>query len=775
MRDAILEPGDFPAPAIGSTDESVCFLDVGERQLGGVPIQRGVGEPAGDASEKNRLGQGTGVVEGGGGFAFATDGVDEFLPVVPAFDHFHFEVTELGFRQEGREGDVGDHHDAVGAEENGTLVGEGMFAEEQADGLGRPLISVIPRDGNGAGNGVRRGGEHVANDGVDRPGMIVGGGPLAADGDRRRQGECLEDGIEDVAAHVAEGASPEVGPLAPVSGVIPAVADEGALFADADPEVPVEPGRDGVLTFGHGTVIAPILAAPCVDFMDLADAAFLDEAHGRSVFPVRMDLDAHLGHAFLLARNFGQPPGLVYIVGQGFLAVHVEAAIQRRHADGAVHVVGRGDVHRIEFLLLVEQLPVVLVDPGFRESLLEIGDAVHVDVADGDHGHGGVGGDGGGVGEGHAGGAEAGVAHPAGGRCGEKIPGDEGRGQGRRTAKLEKPTSGGGRKAIHGGEGERIVVGAQMPTRRYGRRSKRNDLLGRKRTRVTETRLAREGRLNYRRGMDTELRDRVILVTGASGGIGSATARAFAAEGGRVVLHANKGREQATKLAAELTPSETFVVTGDLRREAVVKRVFAAALKRFGRIDVLVANAGSWETRDVGLKDMSMAQWRSTQDAVLTSAFLCLREFFRCVEKQRRGNAILIGSTAAIFGEAGHADYAAAKAAMAFGLTRTLKNEIARLAPRTRDYCGGRVNCVCPGWTVVPRNATKLADARTVRRVTATMALPKVGRPEDVANSVVFLASDRLAGHLSGQTLLVAGGMEGRWLWQPEEIDPDLA
>ena len=161
-------------------------------------------------------------------------------------------------------------------------------------------------------------------------------------------------------------------------------------------------------------------------------------------------------------------------------------------------------------------------------------------------------------------------------------------------------------------------------------------------------------------------------------------------------------------------------------------------------------------------------------DSVLTSSFLCAREFFGLVATRKRGNAILIGSTAAVFGEAGHADYASAKAAMAFGLTRSLKNELARLAPHTKDYCGGRINCVCPGWTVVPRTAAKLADAPTVRKVTATMALPKIARPEDIANTVVFLASDKLAGHITGQTVIIAGGMEGRLLWQPNEINPDI-
>jgi 3-oxoacyl-[acyl-carrier protein] reductase len=128
-----------------------------------------------------------------------------------------------------------------------------------------------------------------------------------------------------------------------------------------------------------------------------------------------------------------------------------------------------------------------------------------------------------------------------------------------------------------------------------------------------------------------------------------------------------------------------------------------------------------------------------------------------------------------VFGEANHADYAAAKAAIAFGLTRTLKNELSRLAPHTRDYCGGRINCVCPGWTVVPRSAAKLGNAGIIRKVTATMALPQIGRPEDIANAVVYLSSDTLARHVTGQTLVVAGGMEGRLLWQPEEIDPSAA
>ena len=281
-------------------------------------------------------------------------------------------------------------------------------------------------------------------------------------------------------------------------------------------------------------------------------------------------------------------------------------------------------------------------------------------------------------------------------------------------------------------------------------------------------------RFHYKTFMNSELAGKVVLVTGASGGIGSAVARKFAAEGARLILHAHANRAKADALAKELKPVECLVLRADLTKEAEVKRLFASVLKRFGRIDVLVANAGAWETRDVPLHEMSLKQWRRTQDGVLTSAFLSLREFLRVVAQQKRGNAVLIASTAGVFGEAGHADYASAKAAMAYGLTRTLKNEIARIAPHTADYCGGRVNCVCPGWTVVPRNAAKLGDAGLIRKVTATMALPQIGRPDDIANAAVFFASDTLARHITGQTIVVAGGMEGRLLWKPEEINPGI-
>lgn len=271
--------------------------------------------------------------------------------------------------------------------------------------------------------------------------------------------------------------------------------------------------------------------------------------------------------------------------------------------------------------------------------------------------------------------------------------------------------------------------------------------------------------------MQTDLGGKVVIVTGASGGIGSAIARQFAAEGARVVLHYHRGRQAALKLRDEFATDQGFAVGADLRNESGARGLFRAVVRHFGKVDSLIANAGAWETRDVLLHKMSLTQWRSTLDGVLTSVFLSLREFLRLVARQGQGNAVLIASTAAVFGEAGHADYAAAKAAIAYGLTRSLKNELSRIAPHTGAYCGGRINCICPGWTLVPRLAAKLGEPERIRKVAATMALPQLARPQDIANAAVFLASDTLARHLTGQVLVVAGGMEGRVLWEAEEIE----
>jgi 3-oxoacyl-[acyl-carrier protein] reductase len=259
--------------------------------------------------------------------------------------------------------------------------------------------------------------------------------------------------------------------------------------------------------------------------------------------------------------------------------------------------------------------------------------------------------------------------------------------------------------------------------------------------------------------MNTGLQGVGVVVTGASGGIGQAIARAFAGEGARVALHYHRNREAAEALAREL--GDGCVALGaDLRDEAQTEALFTQAAQRVGRIDALVANAGMRYRDARPLHEMELGQWRATIEGDLTSVFLTCRAFMRGLAQTPRDAAsiVLIGSTAAVFGEAGYTDYASAKAGMTYGMTRSLKNEIVHLAPR------GRVNCVCPGWTRTPMAREATSDPATLARVQATIPLNKIATPEDVASAVVYLSSDTLAGHVSGLVLPVAGGMEGRVL-----------
>ena len=244
--------------------------------------------------------------------------------------------------------------------------------------------------------------------------------------------------------------------------------------------------------------------------------------------------------------------------------------------------------------------------------------------------------------------------------------------------------------------------------------------------------------------METGLSGKRVLVTGGSGGIGAACVRLFAAEGAEVVVHYHRGRERAEAAGG------ASIAAADLTNEAEVDSLFAEV----GPLDVCAAIAGVWPAGDVPVWELPLERWRETIDANLTATFLTARGFLAQLG-DREGSLVLCGSTAGLIGEAGHADYAAAKSAILGGLLLSLKNEVVRRNGRCR------VNAVAPGWTESPMTRG-MVDPEQMRRISRTMALRKVAQPEDVAAHVVALAAPSISGHVTGQVVTVAGGMEGR-------------
>jgi 3-oxoacyl-[acyl-carrier protein] reductase len=246
---------------------------------------------------------------------------------------------------------------------------------------------------------------------------------------------------------------------------------------------------------------------------------------------------------------------------------------------------------------------------------------------------------------------------------------------------------------------------------------------------------------------DLGLGGHAALVTGASRGIGAATAIAFAAAGARVVInfHRNRIAADAVALACRAAggPTSAAVVAADVSDEDDVVRLFDAA-EAIAPLDVVVANAGIWDGEPI--ERMTLAHWRLQVEQNLTSVFLTCREAARRMKPRGRGSIVVLSSTAAQRGEAFHAAYAATKGA-ALSFVKSLATE---LGP-----AGVRVNAVAPGWVMTDMSRAAIEADRAA--IEAAIPLRRVASAADIAGPILFLASP-LSRHVTGEVLNVNGG-----------------
>ncbi|HEX8713235.1 MAG TPA: SDR family NAD(P)-dependent oxidoreductase [Terracidiphilus sp.] len=245
------------------------------------------------------------------------------------------------------------------------------------------------------------------------------------------------------------------------------------------------------------------------------------------------------------------------------------------------------------------------------------------------------------------------------------------------------------------------------------------------------------------------LTGKVALVSGGSRGIGAATVRLFSAAGAKVAFSYRAARAQAEALATECGAS---AIESDLNHPDAGRALVAETVKRFGRLDILIANHGVWPVEDVGIDRMSVEQWRSTLSINLDGVFGLVKHAVAQMKAQPRngpaGHIVLISSTSGQRGEAFHCDYSATKGAL-ISLTKSLSSE---LAP-----AGIYVNCVAPGWVDTDMSAQALADPRTGETIRKTIPLGRVGKPEEIAGPVLFLCTEHAA-FISGEIFNVNGG-----------------
>jgi len=249
------------------------------------------------------------------------------------------------------------------------------------------------------------------------------------------------------------------------------------------------------------------------------------------------------------------------------------------------------------------------------------------------------------------------------------------------------------------------------------------------------------------------LAGRVALISGGSRGIGAATVRLFAQAGAKIVFSYQSARSQADALAQECGPAGCHPVACNLNNPEAARSLVAAAVKHFGRLDILVANHGVWPAEDVPIEHMSDEQWRSTMSINLDGVFGLVKHGVAQMKSQPRtkgpaGHIVLISSTSGQRGEAYHCDYSATKGAI-ISMVKGLSTE---LAP-----AGIYVNCVAPGWVDTDMSAATIADPKSGEEIRRTIPMGRVGKPEEIAGPVLFLCTEH-ASFITGEVFNVNGG-----------------
>ena len=233
------------------------------------------------------------------------------------------------------------------------------------------------------------------------------------------------------------------------------------------------------------------------------------------------------------------------------------------------------------------------------------------------------------------------------------------------------------------------------------------------------------------------------LVTGASGGIGGAIAKALRAQGAEVGL-SGRNVEALNKLAAEIGGG-CHVLPGDLNTAEAADALIKSAEEKMGQVDILVNNAGL--TKDGLFMRMKDEDWQVVQDVNLTAPFRLIRAAIKGMMKRRAGRIINITSVVGVTGNPGQANYCASKAGM-IGMSKSMAAEVASR--------GITVNCIAPGFIATAMTEALNEDQKS--KINATIPAGAMGTSEDIAASVVYLASDE-AKYVTGQTLHVNGGM----------------